>query len=382
MRIAIVGNGRAGSTAARVLREKYACNVDVFSDETQFHYARTALMYVSMGAVAPEAIIAPLPDAHQRAIDSIGALQEYDAIILATGSRPVMPEWCTELDQDVQCYTAWDDIATLADALANNKRCVIVGGGLIGAEVAEVLHHQSVPYTWLIRGAGVADDIVPDDESAMITRHMQQSGIAMQVASDVVAMVRKGGRVTGLTLHSGETLAAEHIILATGSRPLIDLAQRAGIDTDIGVLVDASFRTSQPYIYAIGDCAQPPWGIRPTWHDARAHGEHVAHVIAGGAGAFVPRMASMQAKFLDLEWYSVGDTSSDADSWYWRDPHCDRSVRLYHRNSRVVGVQTLGVRIAREMCETWITQSLDVDTVRSRFADAVVDPEFTPKVML
>ena len=382
MRIAIVGNGRAGSTAARVLREKYACNVDVFSDETRFHYARTALMYVSMGAVAPSSIIAPLPDAQLREIASLDELRGYDAVVLATGSRPELPPWCTELNADVQCYTAWNDVAMLADARANKKRCVVVGGGLIGAEVAEVLHHQSVPYTWLIRGTGVADDIVPGDESAMITRHMQQSGIAMQVASDVVAMVREGGRVTGLTLHSGETLAADHVVLAMGSTPSIALAQRAGLEIATGVVVDASFRTSLPHVYAIGDCAQPPWGIRPTWHDARAHGEHVAHVIAGGADAYVPSMPSMQATFLHLEWYSVGDTSSESDSWYWRDPHNDRSVRLYHRNSHVVGVQTLGIRIAREMCEAWIAQSLNVDAVRARFADAVVDPEFTPTVVL
>jgi hypothetical protein len=93
-------------------------------------------------------------------------------------------------------------------------------------------------------------------------------------------------------------------------------------------------------------------------------------------------MPSMQATFLHLEWYSVGDTSSESDSWYWRDPHNDRSVRLYHRNWHVVGVQTLGIRIAREMCEAWIAQSLNVDAVRARFADAVVDPEFTPTVVL
>ena len=151
MRIAIIGNGRAGSTAARVLRETYGCDVDVFSDEGALHYSRPALMYVSMGVVEASAVVAALPDAQHKTIDSLDELDGYDAIVIATGSTPALPRWCTIDEEHVQCYTQWSDVAHLQRAIASKKRCVIIGGGLLGAEVAEVLHHHSADYQWLLR---------------------------------------------------------------------------------------------------------------------------------------------------------------------------------------------------------------------------------------
>lgn len=382
MRIAIIGNGRAGSTAARVLRETYGCDVDVFSDEGALHYSRPALMYVSMGAVEASAVVAALPDAQHKTIDSLDELDGYDAIVIATGSTPALPRWCTIDEEHVQCYTQWSDVAHLQRAIASKKRCVVNGGGLLGAEVAEVLHHHSADYQWLLRDGGVFADVLPREETELITRHMQGDGIRMTLNADVVSIVREGARVAGVQLHSGEVVPCDHVVMATGARPSIALAQRAGVSTDVGIVVDASFRTSRPNTYAVGDCAQPPWGLRATWHDARAQGEHVAHVIAGAASAFVPRLASMQAKFLRKEWYSLGAIDASTSSWYWEDPVHQRSVRLHHIDNILVGVQTVGVRLNREVCEDWIRHARTVDAVRGMFAHAVVDPEFTPKVTL
>lgn len=382
MRIAIIGNGRAGSTAARVLRETYGCDVDVFSDEGALHYSRPALMYVSMGVVDASAVVAALPDAQHKTIDSLDELDGYDAIVIATGSTPALPRWCTKDEEHVQCYTQWSDVAHLQRAIASKKRCVIIGGGLLGAEVAEVLHHHSADYQWLLRDGGVFADVLPREETELITRHMQSDGIRMTLNADVVSIVREGARVAGVQLHSGEVVPCDHVIMATGARPSIALAQRAGVSTDVGIVVDASFRTSRPNTYAVGDCAQPPWGLRATWHDARAQGEHVAHAIAGAASAFVPRLASMQAKFLRKEWYSLGAIDASTSSWYWEDPVHQRSVRLHYIDNILVGVQTVGVRLNREICEDWIRQARTVDAVRGMFAHAAVDPEFTPKVTL
>ena len=382
MRIAIIGNGRAGSTTARVLRETYGYAVDVFSDEGALHYSRPALMYVSMGAVDASVVVAALPDAQHRTIDSLDELDGYDAIVITTGSMPALPNWCAMVDEHVQCYTQWSDVAHLEHAIVSKKRCVVIGGGLLGAEVAEVLHHRSAHYQWLLRDGGVFADVLPREESELITRHMQDDGIRMALNADVVSIVREGARVTGVLLHSGEIVPCDHVIMATGARPSIALAQRAGIPTDVGIVVDASFRTSRPNTYAVGDCAQPPWGLRATWHDARAQGEHVAHVIAGTASAYLPRLPSMQAKFLRKEWYSVGAIDASTSSWYWEDPLHQRSVRLHHIDSVLVGVQTVGVRLNRDVCEEWIRQARTVDDARGMFARAVVDPEFTPKVTL
>ena len=122
--------------------------------------------------------------------------------------------------------------------------------------------------------------------------------------------------------------------------------------------------------------------MRATWHDARAHGEHVAHVIAGTASAYLPQLPSMQAKFLRKEWYSVGAIDASTSSWSWEDPVHQRSVRLHHIDDILVGVQTIGVRLNREVCEEWIRQARTTDDVRGMFTHGVVDPEFTPKVTL
>ncbi len=382
MRIAIIGNGRAGSTTARVLRETYGCDADVFSDEGTFHYSRPALMYVSMGTVDASAVVSALPLAQHRTIDSLDELGGYNGVVIATGSMPALPDWCAMVDEHVQCYTQWSDVARLEHAIVSKKRCVVIGGGLLGAEVAEVLHHRSAHYRWLLRDGGVFADVLPREESELIRRHMQGEGIQMTLGADVVMIVREGSRVTGVQLQSGEVIPCDHIIIATGARPLIALAQRAGISTDMGIVVDASFRTSRPNTYAVGDCAQPPWGLRATWHDARAQGEHVAHVIAGTASAYLPLLPSMQAKFLRKEWYSVGAIDASISSWYWEDPLHQRSVRLHHIDDVLVGVQTVGVRVSRGVCEEWIRQARTTDDVRGMFARAVVDPEFTPKATL
>lgn len=389
MHVVIIGNGIAGITAARTIRELSDHAVTVISEEAPFHFSRPAMMYLSMRQLSLEHVqpysardfkkldivmlhdrVVAIDVSSKRCDLYAGGAIHPDVIVLATGSEPTLYDVPSRTDPTVITYTQLSDVARLDEEASKARKIAVVGGGLVGVEVAEILHARGVPFVWHVREEGVYGSHLPHQESELITQHIRSFGVD----------VRLGSSLNGL---AGE-VDTDLVVMCTGVRPRTSLARSSGIECLDGIIVSDEFATSIPGIYAIGDCAQPPWGVEQRWHSGRQHGWHVAHVIAGNATSFQRPVFTNGAKFFDLEWQVVGTVPSDgARTFYWKDRELDRCVRVAHDDQgRVCGIHAIGVRLRQTVCEQWIDQGASVDQVRSCFHDAVFDPSFEREVTL
>ena len=409
MRIVIIGNGVAGITAARHLRKLSDHEIIVVSDEAPYHFSRPAMMYVSMGHMTLDQT-KPYEDGFWKknriellhdAVTSIGHAEgpfhsvelqsgssiDADIIIFATGSQPAWYNWHGEHLPGVQGYVSKHDLDLLERNLVGARNAVVVGGGLIGIEAAEVLHSRGLHVSMLVRESTFYRKVFPADESEMVTEHIARSGVDLRCGTNLERIVAgdNAARVDHVVTSSGESIRADLVVLATGVKPRIDLAQMSGIAVSRGILVTDRFETSVPNIYAIGDCAEFDHGVEQLWYTARAHGEHLARVITQGDGAYTRGIYFNSAKFFDLEWQIYGTVpaaSTDATSVFWRDAASERCLRIAHNHGTVIGIHAIGIRLRQDVCERWIRDGQSAAAATKERQSAIFDPEFSRKVTI
>jgi NADPH-dependent 2,4-dienoyl-CoA reductase/sulfur reductase-like enzyme/rhodanese-related sulfurtransferase len=203
----------------------------------------------------------------------------YDALVLSPGSTPVKPP----LPGVEKSYVLWnlDDMDTMIDKANTSKSAIVVGGGFIGLEVAENLAHKGLKVT-----------IVEALPQLMATMDQEMSWLLVERArvNDVDVMLsQKVEEITdsGVTLASGKTIEADMVVMAVGARPNTELAQQAGLEMGPGrgIAVDDEQRTSDPFIWAVGDAAEKkrPLGtsLVPLAGLANRHGRYAADSIMG-----------------------------------------------------------------------------------------------------
>lgn len=414
MKIVILGNGIAGATAARFIRKRSDAELVMISDESLQPFSRTALMYVYMGHIPESAThlyedwfwdknriqrvfgrVEKMDTAAKNLSLADGRQIAYDRLILATGSLPNRFGWPGQDLEGVQGLYHLQDLHAMERAshwLGGGRRAAVVGGGLIGIEMAEMFHSRQIPVTFLVREARFAPALLPPEESAMVGREIREHGIDLRLGVELDAILDDGqGRVGGVRTRQGELLDCAFVGLAAGVQPNVALARASGIECGQGVLVDDYLATSAPDVFAIGDCVQlrrPEPGRRPTeavWYTARMMGQTVAASICGEKTAYRPGLWFNSAKFFNIEYQVYGNVGGSlpegAASLYWQHPGGKKSIRIQYdaQSGAVTGFLLMGVRYRHEVCERWILERAGLAEVLPRLALANFDPEFYPQ---
>jgi NAD(P)H-nitrite reductase large subunit len=408
MHIVILGNGISGITAARHIRKRSDCDITVISEEADYFFSRTALMYVYMGHLRPKDL-RPYEDwfweknrihlrkTHIRHIDfqtktlqaADGTAVHYDQLILAVGSRSNKFGWPGQDLAGVHGLYHWQDLEAMEKYSPGLQRAVIVGGGLIGIEMAEMFHARHIPVTFLVREKSFWNGILPPEESAMINRHIREHGIDLRLECELQEILPdESGRCRAVVTKSGEEIACGFVGLTVGVSPNIEFLKGTGLEINRGILVDEFLQTNQPAVFAVGDCAemrQPRPGRRPVeaiWYTGRKMGEVVAQTICGEKTAYDPGIWFNSAKFLDIEYQVYGDIQAQLPEHhatiYWEHPAGKKSIRInYDKNTgAVAGFNLMGIRYRHEVCEKWLSEGTPVETVLQQLGMANFDPEF------
>ncbi|MFJ2261378.1 NAD(P)/FAD-dependent oxidoreductase [Streptomyces sp. NPDC087844] len=280
-RVVVIGAGLAGVRLARRLGELGVSAVLV-GEEEHTPYNRVLLAEVLAGRYAPEVIALPTPERLTRGrvvrIDRAerqvhladGAVIAYDTLVLATGSNPVLPPLRGlfaadrhELPAGVHAFRTMDDCLGLSDAVRQDTRAVVIGGGLLGVSAARALAERGAQVVLAQQGERLMERQLDPSASALVLRHLKDLGVEVHTESRVRGVRCVGGAVRSVEMADGYTLGADLVVLACGVRPRAGLAQDAGLAVHKGVIVDDELRTSDPHIRAIGDCAQ---------HDGQVYG--------------------------------------------------------------------------------------------------------------
>ena len=410
--VVIIGNGVAGVTAARFIRkERSDYAVTVISDETDHFYARTALMYLYMGHMRyedtkpyedgfwkknriglvrnrVERIDTEAKTLHLRDGSPVG----YDVLLIAAGSRPRRAGWPGQDLDGVQGLYGMGDLDQMERSTADVRRAVVVGGGLIGVEAAEMLHTRQIPVTFLVRESRYWAHVLPPEESEIVGEEIREHGIDLRLETELDQILPdERGRVRAVVTKAGEEIACEFVLLSIGVQPVKELAEAAGIETGRGILVNRFLETSAADVYAAGDCAEfreEGVGHKPVeqlWYTGRKHGQTVARTICGKRTAYDRGIFFNSAKFFTVEYQTYGDVRPEptdgVETISWTSPDEKKLIRIDYaaEDGRVLGFNTLGVRYRQAVCEAWIQGGRPVGYVLSRLREANFDPEFAPR---
>lgn len=314
----------------------------------------------------------------------------YDKLIIASGSKPNKFSWPGKDLQGVQGLYHLQDLERMETATQNGiKRAVIVGGGLIGIEMAEMFHSRHINVTFLVRESSFWNAVLPVEESEMINNHILAHGIDLRLGEELQEIKGENGKVISVICkNSGVQIPCDFVGLTVGVSANIDILKGSEIRTNKGIVVDAYLQTSIQDIYAIGDCAElshPDAGrksIEAVWYTGRMMGKTVAKTICNKPTKYNPGIWFNSAKFFDIEYQVYGNIPTNIPenitSLYWQHPSGNKSIRINFETSSgaVTGFNLLGIRYRQSVCEKWITDKTHIEEVIENLSLANFDPEF------
>ena len=420
MHYVILGNGVAGMEAALALRARDAeARVTIVSAEYDHFFSRPALMYVFAGQTSlrdtepydrglyerlrferTSGRVTVVDGPGHALVFEDGARLAYDRLLLAVGSRGRKAPWPGAEGRGLHYFVTLQDLEALDREAKKGMRAAVLGGGLIGVEVAEVLHDRGLRVSFIVREAWYFPAALDRNEAALVAEHLRGHGVDVRLGATADSVVRgESGTIRAVRLAGGGEVPADLVVSTIGVVPntaflrdsAVALAANGAIETD-----DA-LRTTAPDVWAAGDCANVTWfdgSRRPEqlWYTAREQGRLAGRSMLGDDVAYRRGTWYNSAKFFDLEWTTVGQVPAEVGpggepvvpprglrSWFQRVPRRFESQRIVLSGDRVVGFNMLGSRWNHEPLLDWIHERRPLDWVLKHLGEAQFDEELSPR---
>jgi NAD(P)H-nitrite reductase large subunit len=339
MKHVIVGAGPAGVVAAESLRRLHAdASIVIVGDEPEPPYSRMAIPYLLVKQIGESGTYLRKGAQHfsQQAIDvrqdrvvgidrkqqqvtlSGGDSMAYDKLLIATGSVPTSPPIPgIDLPGIYSCWTL-DDGRNIAARAKPGAKVLLMGAGFIGCIILEALAKSGADLTVVEMEDRMVPRMMNDTAGGMIKSWCEKQGVHVHTSTKVTG-IEKAGDGFNVTLSTGDNVAADLIVSATGVRPNIDLLEGTGVETDHGILVNRNMQTNDPNIFAAGDVAQGrdfstgEYSVQAIQPTATEHGQLAARNMAGLDGAV--HRGSVNMNVLD----TLGLISSSFGLWMGSD---------------------------------------------------------------
>lgn len=369
-RIVVVGNGMAGARVVdELLTRDASLSITVFGAEHQPAYNRILLSDVLAGKrrdtdVALTSQHGPVRhlgvevtgiDREAHTVSTAdGSVTPYDALVLATGSLALVPPVHGIAGPDgklldgVFVFRTLEDCAAIAARARRASRAIVVGGGLLGLEAARGLLQHGLQVDVVHGMAHLMDVQLDPMGGAVLRRAVESLGVGVHLGS-FASRIEGTRTVTGVGLADGRAVRGDLVVLACGVRPEVELARRASLPVERGILVDDQLRTEDPRVFAIGECAQhrgEVYGlVAPAWEQAAV----VAEVLTGHATRYDGSRRVARLKAMDLEVAAMGDTapgledvSEGQEVLVFADPVRQVYKKLVVRDGVLVGALLVG----------------------------------------
>jgi len=413
----IIGNGAAGVSAAEAIRKlDKNGRISIITDEPTPLYSRPGIAYYVLGRVSRQQLMARTADfyAHhnfelihsrvkrlnfdnQTAVLKDNRLLHYDVLLLATGSSATPPSFPGHELNGVLTFDKLADAEQVMKIGRKAKTAVIVGGGITAMELAEGLHHQHSKTHMLQRRDRLWPRLFDEDEAAIIEKAVLKQGIKLHYREEIASAWGKKGKLTGITLKSGQKMKCQALGVAIGVRPNVGLLQETAVSVDRGVLVNDFMQTNVPTLFAAGDVAQvyDRWTnshqLDVLWasaiNEGRAAGENMVAVANGRLPTHRYQKGSpFNATLLfGIHVTVIGRIGSPSDmnqeqeathlsrgaSQVWTAPFAkhvqsawdnygENRLRLAIENNRLVGALVMGDQSLADTLRQWIETDFDL----------------------
>lgn len=365
-RLVIIGNGMAPGRALEKLFELAPDKhqITIFNAEPRVNYDRIMLSPVLSGEKQFDDIIihgdawyikhsimlykgckVVAIDRDAKTVTAInGTVAPYDKLVIATGSVPfVIPVPGKDL-AGVLSYRDLDDVHAMMLAAKSRGRAVVIGGGLLGLEAAAGLSEQGMDVTVVHVMPTLMERQLDPAAGQLLGEAVRARGISVLTSANT-KQILGDKRVTGVELADGTVLPADLVVMAAGIRPNAALARDAGIAINRGVVVDSGMRTSDPSIFALGECVEVDgqcFGLVAPLYDMA---NVLAAQLAGDTSArFVPEAVATRLKVTGISLYSAGDFSwgEDRQEIVLRDAAAGVYKRVVLKGDTIVGTVLYG----------------------------------------
>jgi nitrite reductase (NADH) large subunit len=365
-RLVVIGNGMAGMRAVEELLELAPDRYDitVFGAEPHTNYNRILLSPLLAGDTNSADIFLNTPewytenrialhsgdpvmtvDRRRRIVrSSKGVEVPYDRLLLATGSTPIVLPIPGKDLPGVVTFRDLADVDAMLESARRYKTAVVIGGGLLGLEAASALLRRGMDVTVVHLFDTLMERQLDAAAAALLRTCLEGRGVKFKMPAKTTAILGES-RVSAVRFEDGSELAAELVVMATGVRPNIELANKAGLRCERGVLVDDTLQTYDPSIYAVGECVQHrnrTFGlVAPLWEQARVCAIHLAEL---GVSRYRGTLPATQLKVAGIELYSAGDfgNTEGAEALVLQDHRNGIYKRLVIRDNRLRGAVLYG----------------------------------------
>lgn len=267
----------------------------------------------------------------------------YDKLLIGTGSAPfIIPVPGKDLP-GVISYRDLDDTEAMIEASTKGGSAVVIGGGLLGLEAAAGLAQRGMDVTVLHLMGHLMERQLDPAAGYLLRKDLEGRGITVKTQASTKAILGEV-KAEAVLLEDGETLPADLVVMAVGIRPETRLANDAGIDVARGIEVNAQMQTSDPDIFAVGECVEfdgQLFGlVAPLYDQAKV----VAAALTGEACAFVPKELSTKLKVTGCDLFSAGDFAEgdNREDIVFRDPARGVYKRLVLEGDTLVGAVMYG----------------------------------------
>jgi NADPH-dependent 2,4-dienoyl-CoA reductase/sulfur reductase-like enzyme len=312
----------------------------------------------------------------------------YDFLVLATGSKPNKYNWLGQDLEGVSGLYHKQDLELLENYASKIKKAVVVGGGLIGVELAEMLNSRGIEVTFLVRENSFWDMVLSENEGRMLEKHILEHGINLKLNTELKEIQGKDS-VESIMTSEGESFECQFVGLTVGVSPNVDFLRNSSLNINKGILVNEYLQTNVPNVFAVGDCAEiqhPQEGRRPieaVWYTGKIMGQTLAKTLAGQKTAYNPGNWFNSAKFFDIEYQTYGLAPAklieNQEEYYWEKENKAVRIVFNKENRAFEGINTFGIRMRQDFFEKVLDRTESVDFVMKNLDKANFDPEFYKK---
>jgi len=347
MKIVIVGNGLAGIMAAKTLREfDQELSIDIFAEENYHYYPRPNLIQFLAGNIPQERIFAfsedwyrtqniqihlgkPVikifPESKEVEIKGEGK-KKYDYLLLATGSYPFIPPFKGADKRGVFTIRSLDDTLEIIEYIRNHNKTAVVGGGLLGLEIARALNSRGTEVEVVEFFGRLLPRQLDEQGASLLKDQIEKMGIKVHLSLATEEVLGQD-EIQGLKFKNGSEVQTEMAVIAAGIRSNIRRAQEAGLKTERGIVVNGYLQTTNPNIFAAGDSCQHQgrvYGIIPaSFEQART----AAVNILGQKKEYKGTVPSNSLKVAGIQLTSIGLVNPEEEGF--------EEVRLEHREEGI-----------------------------------------------
>ena len=383
-RLVVVGNGMAGMACLeQILKHQPRYQVTVFGDETHVNYNRIMLSSVLAGEkAADDIVINPVEWYQKHAIDlrvgirivgvdaeaktltgADGSVTPYDTLLLATGSSVFLPPIEGLHKNGVLAFRTLDDTREMMRRAGPGVKAVVIGGGLLGLEAARGLQVQGCDVTVVHLASSLMERQLDPDGGQYLVGKIQDMGMRVLLGRTTTAILGNG-HVEGVALSDDTCLEADIVIVAAGIRPNVELGLAAGLDVTRGIVVNDYMETSDPDIFAVGECVEHRGVCYGLVAPLFEQGKVLAATMTGNRGpTYTGTVPAAKLKIMGVDVFSAGD---------WSEQHAepvrfeDRALGIYKkltvRDGKLAGVILVGDTSDSHRYMDWLRTDADISS--------------------